>query len=384
MRARILPFASLASLLILCALPAAADWQAGVQAFQAENWNDARTEFLGVTEAQPEWYGGHLMLGRTYLALDRSEEALASLETAWNLDARPEIALLLAQTALKQHDADLAARALAGDPLAEMDAAHRARWHALRARTTDDAAARVADLERAVALDPSDADLRLALGDAALDADRPALAAEQLESARGAANAGDDLKILTRLVRAHLALADDATGDARRSHCADAAGPAAEIARLEPQKAHYRLAAGRALLCSGNPAAAEPHLAAAADAAADDWLPAYDLARARLALQRWKDAEQALLPWTERVESRKAEVKIHRALGRALEGQQRFLDAIEHYEIAGDEDGIAHAREGQAALDHNKRVAEIEKLQGEIDDVEGQLEATSDEESRLR
>lgn len=395
MRARNRPdvrsFLLTAFLLILCVLPAGADWQTGVHAFQAEDWDAARAQFQAVTDAQPAWYGGHLMLGRTYLELDRHEEALASLEKAWTLDARPEIALLLAQTALKQHETELAARALEADPPAAMDATHRARWHALRARTTGDAASRIADLEHAVELDPADRDLRLALGDAALQAGRPALAAEHLEAARDArsdGHGGGDLKVLTRLVRAHLALADEAQGDARRGHCADAAGPAVEIARLEPEKAPYRLAAGRALLCSGDAAAAEPHLVAAAEAS-DDWLPAYDLARARLALQRWQEAEAALRPWTGRttagdVGSRKAQVKIHRAMGRALEGQQRFLDAIEHYEIAGDEDGIAHARAGQEALDHNEKVAQWEELQGDIEDLEDQLEATSDEEGRLR
>ena len=55
------------ALLLALAIPAEAGWEEGVAAFRAQNYAQAIEEFRVVVEDQPEWAGGHRMLGQSFL-----------------------------------------------------------------------------------------------------------------------------------------------------------------------------------------------------------------------------------------------------------------------------------------------------------------------------
>ena len=65
---------------------ALAGWEEGVAAFKAGDYAKAAQEFQGVVEGQPEWPGGHRMLGQTYLKMGRSQDALTHLRKAYDLN----------------------------------------------------------------------------------------------------------------------------------------------------------------------------------------------------------------------------------------------------------------------------------------------------------
>ena len=65
-----------------------ADWQAGVDAYKASDFERAVAEFRRVVDERPDQHAGHLMLGRSLLAAGRSDEAIEPFERA--LALRPD------------------------------------------------------------------------------------------------------------------------------------------------------------------------------------------------------------------------------------------------------------------------------------------------------
>lgn len=359
--------------------PVAADWQTGVDAFASGDYDAAETAFRQLAESQPDWYGGHFMLGRVLLEKNQANQALSSLVRAFEVEARPEVALLLARTAVQVDKPSIVRDALAGEPPAQLPAAQQVAWLTLRSRTADSPDARLHDLNAALALAPGNLSVRIAAADAAFEAGRLDEAASHLESARDLSPDGE--AALVRLLKVRLAQSDalsaDTEDDARTASFVRSGEVAAELAAFTGEADHYTVA-GRSYVYANDLERAGSYFRQALDADAT-WRRAYDLAKVQLDGQEWKAAEETLRPYLE-VEG-KGRVKLHQLVGRALEGQQRFLEAIPHYEIAGDQAGIAHAREGQGVLDEIKQQEQIEEDLKALQDQIGELE---DEEAGLR
>lgn len=67
---------------------AEAGWDEGVSAYKAGNFSKAAQEFEAVVEAQPDFAGGHFMLGQALLRLHKGEQALNALRKAYELDPK--------------------------------------------------------------------------------------------------------------------------------------------------------------------------------------------------------------------------------------------------------------------------------------------------------
>lgn len=369
----------LAVLAVLVATPTLADWQSGVDAFKSGDYDAAETAFRQLAEAQPDWYGGHFMLGRVLVETGQASAALPVLQRALTLEARPEVALLLARTALQEDKASVARDALAGEPPAQLPSAQKLVWLTLRATAAGDASTRLRDLNAAAQLAPKDLSVRLSVADAAVAAGRLDEATRHLELAKGMSPADD--AVLFRLLKVRLAqsdaLPDDAADDARAAACVRSAQAAADLAAASGKADHLSIA-GRSYACAADLGNAASYFRLALDAEST-WSRAYDLAKVQLNDQAWEAAEETLRPYLET--EGEGRPKVHQLVGRALEGQQRFLEAIPHYEIANDQAGIAHAREGQKVLDEIEEREQIEKDLKALQDQIGQLE---DEEAGLR
>ena len=76
-----------AVLVLGLAFPASlqADWEGGVAAFKAGRYADAEREFEEVVARQPDWSGGHFMLGQVLLQQRKNAEALRHLKKAYDL-----------------------------------------------------------------------------------------------------------------------------------------------------------------------------------------------------------------------------------------------------------------------------------------------------------
>lgn len=378
-------FRSLAILVALLApiacqsTPVAADWQTGVDAFASGDFDAAEAAFRQLAESQPDWYGGHFMLGRVLLEKNQATQALSSLVRAFEAETRPEVALLLARTAVQVDEPSIVLDALAGEPPAQLPAAQQLAWLTLRSRTADSPDARLRDLNAALALAPGNLSVRFAAADAAFEAGRLDEAASHLEAAKGLSP--DREAALVRLLKVRLAqsgaLPDDAGDDARAAAFVRSGEIAAELAAVTGEANHLTVA-GRSYFYANDLERAASYFRQALDVEST-WRRAYDLAKVQLDVQEWKAAEERLRPYLE-VEG-KGRVKMHQLVGRALEGQRRFLEAIPHYEIADDQNGIAHAREGQEVLDEIKEQEQLEEDLKALQDQIGELE---DEEAGLR
>ncbi len=64
-----------------------ADWNEGLTAFNAGNYQVAAEHFAEITRTNPSWPGGYYMLGRCQSELDQGTEAIESLRKAYDLDA---------------------------------------------------------------------------------------------------------------------------------------------------------------------------------------------------------------------------------------------------------------------------------------------------------
>ncbi|MCY3590810.1 MAG: tetratricopeptide repeat protein [Acidobacteria bacterium] len=71
--------------------PAAfADWQAGIDAYRARDFEQAVAEFRQFVDERPDQHAGHLMLGRSLFAAERYKAAAAALRLAEDFEALVE------------------------------------------------------------------------------------------------------------------------------------------------------------------------------------------------------------------------------------------------------------------------------------------------------
>jgi tetratricopeptide (TPR) repeat protein len=235
------------SLLLFLSLPAFADWQAGVAAFNAGRYETAEAEFRAFLEGSPEAADAYFMLGRTLQRQKRTDDAVAAFGRAVELGDDPSYRLAQSQTQLQAKQPEDALKTLAAlDPTALPDALRQAYGKLLAQAATQSSRGEAAldALERAIATDPAARYLQVARADAARKAGRVRTEMEALTAAF-------DLDLSdTALVRRAFAVAMNA---ARTSHgAADEWHRAAyQVARRWAEStsaAEAKIAAGEALM----------------------------------------------------------------------------------------------------------------------------------------
>lgn len=115
-------------LALACALavPAAAEWTKGTQAFQAKDWATAAREFEEVTQTNPDYAGAYYMLGLSQSNMGKLSQALASLRRAVELDgSQTSYRVALGQALLQAKQYGDAFSTLKAVSLDSMDQSHR-------------------------------------------------------------------------------------------------------------------------------------------------------------------------------------------------------------------------------------------------------------------
>ena len=361
------------------ALPVVADWQAGVDAFNQGSFEVAAEHFAATVKTNPNWAGGHLMLGRALSALERHDEGIEHLKTALILapgdptatialgqallaaerndeaqdlfaavDAaaltapmRTEVERLLAQAMVAGGHADEAVARLGASLAADDDnpALHRAMAAALQA--TGDRAAAIDHLARAFALDPT-----------ARDSGRVAVTGA-LAAAGASADADERLDLYARALPLAVALAT-----------------------AFPEAAHD-LAAGEAALGARELEVAATWFTAAVAKAPDDPIALFYLGRTLTSLNRDGDA----LPHLEKALAANPEAdlaaRVHDQLARVHACRLDLAAAARHARAAGN---AAWATEIEAVASQSAVVlarlanlssalVELERMQGELADL---------------
>ena len=363
----------------ILALPAHADWSAGLAAFQAGQLDEAAREFAAIAEAQPEWYGGHLMLGQTLLRQKKASAALPHLRRAHELSNDVTSSMALAQAAGYVKQWKLVDRALAHVDPGQLETKQQASFYRLRGLSAIDGAdwaTAISQLQKAAQLAPNDAGLRLQLAAAAHKSDRTQLAIGHYESAlRLKPNDDEVLRHLTS-VRYQYAMTLD--GEAKSAACGAAADEGAQLLKRPTTGLQTRLMIGLLQVCADRRQAAVATFTKTSERDPGDWQPLFHLARSHADWQQWDEAA-AVAKKLERHRLEPAtEAKVMRLRGRIFEGQHRFEQAIAAYESVGDEDKVARA---QRSLDIQRRNQELERIQQEIDAIE-EATAELDEEQK--
>lgn len=371
--------AATAAVLLVAALPARAwaGWKEGKAAFDAGRYEEALAEFRAGAEADPDSAPWQFMLGSSLLRLGRAGEAVPMLERAVALDAGSvQYAMGLAQAQVAAGDPAAAVATLGGRDPAAVDQRLAGPFGDLLAsaalRATDTAAAR-RPLERWVAAHPGSASPWLALGvsRAAAGAAEPAFEAyaRAFELAPGDTAAG------RKAVATGFKLAQASADEAGRRRWYGKAAPIAErLADAEPS-ADTDLLAGEAWLGAGRFETARGRFEAAAEAAPDDPLPRFYLARCALATQDGA----AALPHLDRATRLAGAAGGDPGLRREIQGLEgyayallgEYLKAEQSYRAAGQSDRAAEmAAARQAARQNSEFEAERQRCLERIGDLE--------------
>jgi len=379
MRANIFKTTAYLAVMALSAVTLAqADWQAGVTAFQSGNLSVAASELQAIVEAQPEWPGGHKMLGMTYLRMKKGREAVASLKKAYELSPEdPSVQIYLGEAYMATGRYGDAAAFLSKVNTSSLDAKQQGYLARLRATAltksgqTDRA---LAEFAKAVRANPSDADLQFQYGTTAY-------------------NVGDTNTAVSALAKAVQLDAGDA--DKQKAYAQAlirqgrlTTGAAKTTAYQKAIAAAQRVVSGNAsydnlLLLGGAQMGARQYDAAVATlkrAAAknpSDWLPDYDIGRAHIGNGQFRSAESALKGALDKAGA--ADQKnIWKQLAYSYEKQQKLDDAILAYNRAGESASAARVTENRDTLKYNRDVEaeanEIRRLQEEQEEIRKQLE----------
>ncbi len=370
---RIAAFAAIFGLVV--ALPAFAGWEEGVAAYKAGDFSTAIGEFQGVVGSQPDYAGGHLMLGQSFLKAGRAQEAAASLRKAYDLDPAnvgTQVAYGTALVAASRYDE--AATLLSRIDVNSLPSSQQALVNKLKAKAlakSGDTGSALQALAAAVADNPNDANTQYQYGVMLYNAGQTSQAVSALQKA---VSLGANTDSLSALSDAALRLGREKRDAAGKR---DAYSTAAEAAsRLVSSNPSYDnvMRLGQAQLGAKQYGNAISTFQQAASKNSRDWLPSYYIGQAHTASGNYTAAASSLQEALRKTTSSSDSVKIWSALGYAFEKQKNWSQARTAYEKAGDSRAVARIDENRQTDEYNRSVEE----------EEAELAAIRAEEERLR
>ncbi len=366
------------ALVLTFVLAAHAGWEEGVSAFQSGNYAQAAEEFRTVVEDQPEWAGGHRMLGQSLLKLGRSQEALTHLRRAYDL--QPDdvaIQMILGQAYVQSRRYRDAGELLGKVNVASLPKAQQGPLHQMRAVAYDKTGQTdraIQELSRAVKLTPNNANLQFQYGTLMFNNGDTAASVLSLEKALSL-DSGDATK-------------QKAYADALLRYAREQRGAAKVTTYRKAVSAASRLVSSSAafenlMLLGGAQLGAQAY----ADAAATfqrataknnrDWLPHYYIGQALTNTGKFSQAESALHEALAQTDVPAETRRIWGQLGFVYEKRKSYRQAKTAYEKAGDPAAVKRVNENQEIDAFNIAVeeekAEIHRLKAEEAELEKQL-----------
>jgi len=372
-RARIL---ILAAALLLTSTVAGADanYDAGINAFKAGNYSAAAASFKAVTEDQPEWPGGHMMLGWSYLRAKKTNEALGALQKAYDLDSKnPAIQMRLGEAyiAAGRHAdavAFLSKINAASLPKEQQGVLSQMRAVALTKSGQGDQA--VAEFAKAIAANPNDASLHYQHGTTALNAGQLDTAVKSLQ--KSVQLDGSDIN--KKLALAKAAIKAGRMSRSGKSGYYSTAVSAARAAVGQSGSYDNLMLLGEAQLGGKDYAGATDTFQKAASANANDWLPHYYIGTSQTASGSFSGAESSLKTALSKSPGSDDQAKIWKALGFVYEKKKNYAEAKSAYQRGGDPAGVQRVQQNEETDKFNREVdSENRKIQ-ELEEEKRKLE----------
>jgi len=360
MKEQRVPILSLILILLFTVTPPlAANWDAGVAAFQAGKYHDAVANFRHVVSRSPESPQGYYMLGLSLLQQRQAKVAIEPLLKAVELaTGKAQYRLTLAHAQIKAHDSAAALNTLMVQDPAALPAQQLLSFNKLLARSAGDSdqyrLAKTA-LQRAIKKSPEEKNLHLAL---ALLAAKNSRGAEEFAALAAAFQLDtSDTDLGRKAVHKAFGLAANAKGEERVVWYLKGAKRARQI-KDPTAVAEVALLLGEAEMGSRNYAAARHSLRAAAAEDPGNPLPYFYLGQCALAETQAALALTHLNDALLRSPEASLANRTHAARGLALRYLERFEDAATAYREAGNAHKAAEMERLMAAKAQN---AEWEK-----------------------
>jgi len=372
------------SLPLLVAVPATAGWDEGVAAFTSKNYQQAVAEFKELVDQNPEGYRGHYMLGLSLQQLDRKEEALHHLRKAYDLnpnDLATKLALGRGYYNLRRYGE--VAELLGPVNVADLPGSQQAAFYQMRSQARfkiDDKEGAVKDFAQLAKLKPTDAEVQYSYGKTALSVGQTDTAIDALAKAvqLDSKDAEKKRTYIQALLKKGRLTRDKS---AKRTTYLKAANVAQELVASAPTYDNYMLKVSAELGAGRYKEAAETGRAAISKKG-DDWLAHYYVGQALSSNKQYEQAEQPLERAKELAKSPEDIKRAWRQLGYVYEKQKEYSKAIDAYEFAGDQAGVARVAENEKTARYNKQVEEenklieemkeeAKKLEEELEDLEG-------------
>lgn len=371
---------SLTVLLLGFVAVAEAGWQEGVQAFKSGNFNQAVQEFESVVDAQPEFAGGHFMLGQAYMRLKKNSDALTHLLKAYELEpSKVSHQFLLAQAYLSNRRYGESLQVLkkinpSSLPKQQQDAYQQMLAVALdKSGRSDEALSAL----RQVARNNPDSDAAwFAYGTAALKADELDQAVDALE--RSVRLDGQDSQKKELLAKALIQKARR-TRDSSQKKGVYARGVSVAKGLVSSSPSHANLLLlGELQLGAGQYDDAEATFRQAVGKNGNDYYGQYYLSQARTAQKEWSAAQESARRALDLARTEQDKKRVWTQIGFINEKTKNYEEAKIAYSNAGDQEGLRRVEENQRIAEENKEVEEhnrqIEELRKEEEALQEALE----------
>ncbi len=372
--------ALLVALLLGGATLVEAEWEAGVAAFKAQKYAEAEREFEEVVAKQPDWPGGHFMLGQVLLQQKKNKEALEHLKRAYELNPDDvSYQYALGQAYLQNGRYSESAQMLRKINPASLPKDKQGNYQKMLAAALErsgDSDAALAAMKRAAEANPNDSDAWYAYGTAAFNAGDTAAGVAALE--RAVQKDPGDVAKQQAFAKALIRHGRERQGAAKQEAYTKAVAAAQKVAAANGSYDNLLLVA-EAQLGAKEYAEAVQTLNRAAARNGNDWLVHFYLAQAlasdkvRQYPQAESAARQALAKAGKETDKRRAWSQI----GYVNEKLKNYDDAILAYRNAGDGGAVQRVEENKRIAAENQRIEaeneEIRRLEEERRKLEEEL-----------
>lgn len=375
MRRFLVFFALLA--LLGASLVGAADpnWEAGVKAFQAQNFAAAVAAFQKYVEGGGDNYEGHLMLGQALLKTKQYPTAASHLQRA--LEVKPgdaTVQLALGQALLLAGKKADACRTLQAVSEASLPAANKTVLYQLRAKAECGGGVALADLKK-IAEAKNDAASWAAYGSTAVAEGDLATGAAALD--RAVKLDGNDARIRKSHVRALIQQARSSAGSQKDAAYAKAVPAAEGLLRVE-SSFDNQLLLGEVQMGAKQYDQSVASFRRAAGMNATAWLPLFYTGQALTALDRYGEAMEPLNKAMSLARSAEDQRKIYNQLGFVHEKLKNWAESVVNYEKAGNAGAVARVQQNQETEKFNADVEQHNKLIDELADEQRRLKEELD------
>jgi tetratricopeptide (TPR) repeat protein len=328
-----------AFLLLAAVLPAHAEWNKGLEAYNKKDWANAVKEFEEVTKTNPDYAGGYYMLGVSQRAAGQLSPAIASLRKAVELDgSQPSYKIALGQALLQADQYQSAYELLKPLSMSSMEASYRSSYALLFAQAatkTNRPGEAISVLTTQARTDSKNHRLQQALGSAytANNDDAKAFAAYNKAyelNSRDAASARN-------AVRAAISVARRANSDStKRSYYTQAGQIADRLANNSPTFDHYLLA-GEAWLGAKQYQTALSWFNKAKAKQSNNVLVYYYSAQCKTSMNQLTSAIQDLQQALKIGASGKLRTQVYNQGGYVYDKKKDYANAIRWYSEAGNQ-----------------------------------------------